>query len=86
VDFVRQPAPALRDKSYGGLFWLNAGGRYKNIPRDAYWPAGHHGQTVMIVPSRDLVVVRLGHSIEGGSDAYMAAVMDRILAAIDAPQ
>jgi CubicO group peptidase (beta-lactamase class C family) len=30
------------------------------FPDDAYYMLGHDGQTVAIVPSRDLVIVRLG--------------------------
>ncbi len=31
------------------------------MPEDAYYMAGAGGQTTLIVPSHDLVVVRLGH-------------------------
>ncbi|MFW6076000.1 MAG: serine hydrolase domain-containing protein [Chloroflexota bacterium] len=62
VDFVRSPAPAADEQQYGGQFWLNAGGRHPDIPRDAYWPSGAWGQVTMIVPSKDLVMVRLGHT------------------------
>jgi len=31
------------------------------VPREAYYMAGAGGQTTVIVPSHDLVVVRLGH-------------------------
>ena len=86
VDFVRTPAPTAKAKNYGALFWLNAGGTYQHLPADMYWPAGHHGQVVMIVPSRELVVVRLGHSAKGGFQPYMAAVMEKILAAVGRPR
>ena len=63
VDFVRSPAPAwLADGQpvYGGFFWLN-GDRAFPLPTDAYYMAGVGGQYTFIVPSHDLVVVRLGH-------------------------
>jgi len=82
VDFVRTPAPAAKAKNYGGLFWLNAGGEYEKLPRDMYWPAGHHGQLVMIIPSREMVVVRLGLSNKGGTKPYMASVLEKLLAAV----
>ena len=30
------------------------------IPTDAFWMEGHDGQSTAIIPSRDLVIVRLG--------------------------
>lgn len=42
------------------------------------------GQMTMIIPSRDLVVVRLGPS-PGGAGAYMNEVVGRILDAMGAP-
>ena len=82
VDFVREPAPAHPSKGYGGLFWLNAGGAYASLPRDMFWPAGHMGQVCYVVPSRDTVIVRLGHSAEGGFDAYFEPVVRKILDAL----
>lgn len=60
VQFVRTPAPGWKAPEYGGLFWLNAAGDLK-MPKDAYWMAGAGGQRVIVIPSRDLVIVRLGH-------------------------
>ena len=63
AKFVSTPAPAwVADKRpiYGGFFWINGLGQYPT-PRDSYYMAGAGGQTTMIVPSHDLVVVRLGH-------------------------
>ena len=45
---------------YGAHFWLNAGGKYPNVPRDLYSANGFQGQHVFIIPSEDLVVVRFG--------------------------
>jgi CubicO group peptidase (beta-lactamase class C family) len=45
---------------YGAHFWLNAGGHYPNAPRDMYSANGFQGQKVFIIPSQDLVIVRMG--------------------------
>ncbi len=60
ADFVRTPAPAWSKPVYGGFFWLNRTGRWP-VPEDAYFMAGAGGQYTIIIPTHDLVVVRLGH-------------------------
>ena len=63
VTFVSTVAPAwAADKRpvYGGFFWINGDNAFP-VPREAYYMAGAGGQTVLIVPSHDLVVVRIGH-------------------------
>jgi CubicO group peptidase (beta-lactamase class C family) len=45
---------------YGAQFWLNAGGFYPDAPRDMYSCNGYQGQKVYILPSQDLVIVRMG--------------------------
>ena len=45
---------------YGAHFWLNAGGRYPSAPKSVYSCNGFQGQMIFIVPSHDLVIVRLG--------------------------
>jgi CubicO group peptidase (beta-lactamase class C family) len=60
AKFVSTPAPAWREPEYGGQFWVNGTGRW-NLPRDAYFASGAGGQHTFIVPSHDLVVVRMGH-------------------------
>lgn len=58
--FVSTPAPAWKQPVYGGLFWVNGDGGW-NLPRDAYIMAGAGGQNTFIVPSHQLLVVRMGH-------------------------
>lgn len=82
VDFVRTPAPGAAENNYGGLFWLNRGGAMDRVPEDAFWAAGFMGQTTMIIPSRDMVIVRLGPS-PGDYGAYLNEVVGRILEAIE---
>ncbi|MFV5684853.1 serine hydrolase domain-containing protein [Flavobacterium sp. GB2R13] len=45
---------------YGGHFWLNASGHFPDVPRDMYYCSGFQGQMVAIIPSLDLVIVRMG--------------------------
>ncbi len=60
VRFVSTPAPGWAKPRYGGLFWVN-GTNELDAPPDAYWMAGAGGQRVIVIPSRELVIVRLGH-------------------------
>jgi CubicO group peptidase (beta-lactamase class C family) len=46
--------------NYGAQFWLNASGRFPNVPKDMYFASGFQGQMVAIFPSHDLVIVRMG--------------------------
>jgi len=87
VNYIIKPAPAKKDRGYGALFWLNAGGKYPALPRDMYWPLGFGGQVCMIIPSRDMVIVRLGKSPLGGVgfDQYIEMVIQKILASVRKP-
>ncbi len=70
---------------YGGQCWLNAAGRWPSVPRDAYWAAGRDGQLAIVIPSRGVVIARMGHSVgpaSEGLDSYMDAILGRILAAL----
>lgn len=64
VNFVSSVAPAwAADKRpiYGGFFWIN-GMSSLAAPTSAYYMLGAGGQHVVVIPSHDLVVVRIGHS------------------------
>lgn len=68
-DFMKmmRTANSTSDGSYTQMqSWLTGPGGEPNsafgAPEDAYWLQGHDGQTVAVVPSRDLVVVRMGLS------------------------
>jgi CubicO group peptidase (beta-lactamase class C family) len=69
VKFVSTLAPAWAADGrpiYGGFYWLNGNDEFP-VPREAYFMAGAGGQYTMIIPSHDLVVVRLGH-YKGATD------------------
>jgi CubicO group peptidase (beta-lactamase class C family) len=91
VDFVRTPAPT--DGGYGGHFWLNRprpDGRDDALfpasgPADAYAAIGHLGQYVVIVPSKRLVVVRLGKTNDGDLAPVRRGLAKLVNAYPDAP-
>ena len=82
VDFVSTPTPTDPNRGYGGLFWVNAGGALPDLPRDAFWAAGFMGQYTLVIPSLDMVVVRLGPS-PGNSDRYLNTVIAGIISALN---
>lgn len=59
VDYVTTPT-ATSNGQYGAHFWLNAGGVYPEAPTDLYSANGYQGQRVFIIPSKELVIVRMG--------------------------
>jgi CubicO group peptidase (beta-lactamase class C family) len=63
VEQARQPNKSKNDKRYGFQFWLNSGEeelRWPTLPKDAYAMMGNRQQSVMIIPSENIVLVRLG--------------------------
>jgi CubicO group peptidase (beta-lactamase class C family) len=59
TDFTKTE-PKGSNGNYGAQFWLNKGGEYPDCPRDMFYCDGYKGQFVYILPSHDLVIVRLG--------------------------
>ncbi len=62
--------PVLKEQEYGNasdhyglLWWNNADGTMKNVPRDAYWSWGLYDSLIVVIPSLDVVVARAGKSI-----------------------
>jgi CubicO group peptidase (beta-lactamase class C family) len=60
VSTLAEPWVADGRPIYGALFWINGDGHLP-IPKDAYMMLGAGGQSVTVIPSHDLVIVRLGH-------------------------
>ncbi len=68
VAFSTAPTPASQGE-YGAHWWLNLGTaedpaarRWPDLPEDAFAALGHDGQAVLVIPSRQVVIVRLGLS------------------------
>ena len=73
---------------FGAHFWLNAGDAdgarvWPSLPADLFWAAGFQGQFVVVAPSHDAVIVRLGQTAdsewfpgEGFVGAVLAALPD----------
>ena len=59
VKYSHTPTPTSNN-GYGAQFWLNKGGKFPDVPRDMYYCSGYQGQMVAIIPSRDMVIVRMG--------------------------
>jgi len=63
VSYTTTPATASKG-DYGAQFWLNKSKTIPDAPEDMFFCDGHRDQRVFIIPSRKLVVVRLGFSEE----------------------
>lgn len=85
VEYSTTPTPEAPRGEYGAQFWLNAGEaddpakrRWPSVPRDAYGLSGFEGQSVVVVPSRRTVIVRLGRTVGEGAfdhDGFLAGVL-----------
>lgn len=80
VDYITKPT-ANSDGTYGAHFWLNAEGKYPDIPRDLFSANGFQGQRVFIIPSKELVVVRTG--LEEQTDEQFNTLLLEILNSIE---
>lgn len=69
VEYSRTPTKTCPEKRYGAHWWLPTPSDHSQadragvaLPEDTFCAAGHEGQFIYVVPSRDLVIVRLGLS------------------------
>jgi CubicO group peptidase (beta-lactamase class C family) len=69
VAYTSTHATAAKRGEYGAQWWLNAGAMndqnnrtYPAVPADSFQAEGFEGQFVFVIPSKKLVVVRLGLS------------------------
>jgi len=69
VEYMKSPVPAS-DGQYAGTFWLqepDPGNALVDVPDDIFFADGFLGQRVYVIPSRNLVVVRMGYSLSNFS-------------------
>lgn len=80
VKYSTTPASADGNGKYGALWWLNHGPEndpskrlFPDLPQDTYMAEGFESQYVMVIPSKKLVLVRLGVSHHGFDISRLAA-------------
>lgn len=74
AKYVATPTPTSNGR-YGAQFWLNAGGHFPAVPRDMFYCSGYQGQMVAIIPSHDLVVVRMGLSEDFDFNGFLSGIV-----------
>ncbi len=91
VDHARTPAPASNNGSFGAHFWLPrrpAEGQWATLAdseSSAFMASGANGQVVMLVPTRDLVLVRLGetHAVDEPEVIRLLGRLSGVFKAVD---
>ena len=74
IRYITTPTQGSNGE-YGAHFWLNAGKFYKDAPTDLYSCNGYQGQRVFIIPSLQLVIVRLGTSEKFDFNALLKGII-----------
>jgi hypothetical protein len=90
VDYSLTPTPNNPANNHGAHVWLNAnpkdGGQsrvFPSLPDDAFAMDGYQGQMVVVVPSKNLVVVRMGFT--PGDNHGVEAIVAEAINALAAP-
>ncbi len=88
VEYSTRPTPKAPQGRYGAHWWLNAGEPddpadrpWPDLPTDTFSARGFEGQEIVVIPSRKLVLVRLGQSrpeSSYSSNDFAAAVLAAI--------
>ena len=86
AKFVSTPAPAWKTPVYGGLFWVNGDGALDHPEERLLHGNGAGGQRTIVIPTHDLVVVRMGHhrGDRAGMNALKAALAE-LMPAVRSP-
>ncbi len=91
VNYTKTPAINSDSLMYGAHFWLNASKsentpavRWPELPNDIFYASGYQGQNVVIIPSKKMVIVRLGLASE--SKAWsLRTFLNKLLPAVKQP-
>ncbi len=90
VKYTTTPTPKAPKGEYGAYWWLNSGSPedrtnrlFPSLPTDLYLAWGYEGQNVLVIPSRDLVLVHLGASVPPSEtwnpEVFVGGVLDAIM-------
>jgi CubicO group peptidase (beta-lactamase class C family) len=78
VDYTKSIVPDSNGK-YGAHFWTNGGGAmYPEAPYDMFSCNGYEGQLVAIIPSKDLVIVRMGLNSGFDFNSLLSGISDAV--------
>ncbi|MDA7568334.1 beta-lactamase family protein [Emcibacteraceae bacterium] len=63
ADYVSTPANVepSRGAGYGAQWWLYPTSKFPDLQADMYMANGNRGQRIMIIPDRNIVIIRRGH-------------------------
>ena len=85
VKYTTTPVPNSPQAQYGSYFWLKLPTEFRSVdeeyvlPKDAFHAAGYDGQLISIIPSRNLVIVRMGltrYPIIWPQDKFVKMILD----------
>ena len=71
---VKQESYFNASEHYGLLWWNNADGTMKNVPRDTYWSWGLYDSLIVVIPSLDIVAARAGKSLNKARNSAYASI------------
>lgn len=86
MRFMTDPSPASAE--YGGSIWRQPSPAIPDalrarLPADLVWFAGHMGQFIVVVPSQDLVVLRMGVAFD--KDLARSQVFELVADLLETP-
>lgn len=76
------PTPADQSRTWGAMFELNPDGEWwPGLPADMFVSRGHNGQSLTVIPSLGLVVVRLGFT-PAGAEWNLLDFLQKVVATV----